>query len=594
MAEWNENYLIDYSPTGDDIDFFSQKVKNETARIYSLLNRLRKLDASAGLNVSDAEPFQWHVDTTNGNLYMRNAANTDWLLQGNIEQDYFGITAESIGAATVSGNMGTFYGGLSSNMPTTPEQTATLRTNDLYFAFDERKVYRWDGMGWIDFLSLQFKDLLDYERYCVSRSEVATSGAGKILQLDPETGKGNINITGSPDRLLGILIDVQNLRDDHVLCYDAEKNKIVNKPRNDINASDVAFGEAGKILRVGKNGKITVDTTGSADKIVGIAVEADNLQDGQVLAYDAEHNKLVPVDKDHFKDDDTAVQVTAGKLIKGNAQNKVDGSITGTAEGLHDIPLNTAGLADGMVIRYKASDNSFHVEPVEAVGDAASFILTANGVEKVNYNGTSPVTVDMSDILGADFFEILRYYTRFKVVERNLDNVINYMSAQGMYPDFNALTYGTFGKDGSDVDEFSCVVTSAVAGDDSIDVDSLDGIIVGASYYITDGNHLEEVQVKSCAKSGGVYRIIAMEPLANDYNMNATYIYRTTATITDGQAEAGSMQRAMVWKANKSWQGAPGSSTITIEMDTDLEHASDFNIDGDITFSADGMITLTE
>ena len=588
MAEWSENYLIDYSPTGDDIDTFSQKVKNETSRFYGLLSRLRKLDASAGLNVTDAEPYQWHVDITNGNLYTRNADNTDWVLKGNINQEYFGITAQSIGAATVSGNLGKLYAGVGT------KPTTGIETNDLFFAFDERRLYRWDGIDWVVFLSLQFKDLLDYERYCVLRNEVATSGAGKILQLDQETGKGNINITGSPDRLLDLLIDVQNLRDDQVLCYDAEKNKFVNKHRNDINNDDVAFGEPGKILRVGADGKITVDTTGSADKIVGLRVDADNLQDGQVFAYDAEHDKLVPVDKDHFTDDDVSVIVTSGKLIKGNAQNKVDGSITGTAEGLHGILLNAAGMADGMVLRYKASDNSFHFEPVEAVGDAASFILTANGVEKVNYNGTSPVTVDMSDILGPDFFEILRYYTRFQAVERNVDNIINYMSAEGMYPDFNALTYGTFGKEGSDVDEFSCVVTSAVAGDDSIDVDSLEGIIVGASYYITDGNHLEEVQVKSCAKVGGVYRLIATEPLEHDYNLSATYIYRTTATISDGQAEAGSMQRALVWKANKSWQGAPGSSTITITMDTVLEHISDFNIDGDISFTADGEITLTE
>jgi hypothetical protein len=50
----------------------------------------------------------------------------------------------------------------------------------------------------------------------------------------------------------------------------------------------------------------------------------------------------------------------------------------------------------------------------------------------------------------------------------------------------------------------------------------------------------------------------------------------------------------MMWKANKSWQGAPGSSTITLTMNTDLEHASDFTIDGDISFTADGEITLTE
>lgn len=573
MAQYVDPTHVDYRLGGDKLRHLAQDYITTMEYVFRALNELK----TNGTGVVEPESGQFMV--SNGIFYIRNADNTEWVPMMTVVP-YGGLKSDTFGK---------LQSGPLAEMPETGHDY------DTYWTTDNNGVFRWLDGDWHLILTKNIEDMDGYDDV-LTHDDIAedSNDPGKLVKSN-SYGELDYNITGSPGKLAGFPVFAPVVRDNYVLVYCEEHHRWEVKKRDDIVWEDTtATGEPGKIVMTDAEGKIHASIVGSAPIIAGITLDIGDIKDGQVLGYDFRTGTIIPLDKDHFTDDDVSVIVTAGKLIKGNAQNKVDGSITGTAEGLHGIPLNTAGMADGMVLRYKASTNSFQFEPVEAVGNAASFILTANGVEKVNYNGTSPVTVDMADIMGPDFFEILRYYTRFRVVERNLDNVINYMSAQGMYPDFNALTYGTFGAEGSDVDEFSATVTSAVAGDDSIDVDSLDGIIGGACYYITDGNHTEEIQVKSCAKNGDVYRIITTEPLENEYNLNATHVYRTTGTIYEGRAEASSMQRAMAWRANKSWEGAPGSSTVTIAMNTDLEHTNDFTIDGDITFNADGMITLAE
>ena len=51
--EWEVKNEIDYSPKGDDIDTFSLKVKAEIEIIYKLLNKLRGLESTTGLNSKD-------------------------------------------------------------------------------------------------------------------------------------------------------------------------------------------------------------------------------------------------------------------------------------------------------------------------------------------------------------------------------------------------------------------------------------------------------------------------------------------------------------------------------------------------------------
>lgn len=571
MAQYVDPTHVDYRLGGDKLRHLAQDYITTMEYVFRALNELK----SNSTGVTDPSSGQFMV--SDGIFYIRNDDNDAWVPMMTVTP-YGGLKSDTFGK---------LQSGPLAEMPETGHDY------DTYWTTDNNGVFRWLDGEWKLILTKNIEDMDGFDDV-LTHDDIAedSNDPGKLVKSN-SYGELDYNITGSPGKLAGKPIFAPVVRDNYVFVYDEEHGRWVVKKRDDIVWDDVtATGEPGKIVQTDAEGKIHADITGSAPIIAGITLDIGDIEDGQVLGFDFRTGTIIPLDKDHFTDDDVSVIVTAGKLIKGNAQNKVDGSITGTAEGLHDIPLDTTGLADGTVIRYHASDNSFHVEPVGAVGDAASFILTANGVEKVNYNGSSPVMVDMSDILGPDFFEILRYYSRFKTVERNLDDIIYYMAAQNMYPDFNALTYGIFGEQGSDIDEFSTRVTSAIAGDDSIDVESIDGIVPGAIYYITDGNVIEEVQVKAYAKNSGVLRIIAEDALANTYNLDATYLYRSTADITPGQASAGSVQRTRTWNSAITWQGVNANTPMDISLPTTMGNLSDFTIDGDITFNASGMITL--
>ena len=122
--------------------------------------------------------------------------------------------------------------------------------------------------------------------------------------------------------------------------------------------------------------------------------------------------------------------------------------------------------------------------------------------------------------------------SRVRQLERENANLALKLEAEGMMPDCNMLLAENFENPDS-VDRFEVNVTSCAAGDDSIDVLSNYGFIVGSWYWITDGVHAEYVQVKSVIKNGSVYRVILTKPLTETYQIEQTKIYRTTAWISE-------------------------------------------------------------
>ena len=138
LAEWEVRNKIDYSMNGDDIDIFSLKVRDELNLIYKLLNRLRKLDASAG-EVGDTVAYQLHADTASGRLLIRDKENQSWLEIGKLGKAFLGITPEDIGAVKNTGTIGAFYSGNAADMPT------SAGTHDVFYAFDERRICYYSG-----------------------------------------------------------------------------------------------------------------------------------------------------------------------------------------------------------------------------------------------------------------------------------------------------------------------------------------------------------------------------------------------------------------------------------------------------------------
>mgnify|MGYP002868322506 CR=1 FL=1 len=107
MAEWaiKESNIIDYTPRGETLGGFSEKTIATFAQVFTYLNILRRHGAAAGLDDTDAEPFDIRIDTSTGMIYGRNADNTGWLRLG-CWDEFWGITPEDIKAVRNGGGTG--------------------------------------------------------------------------------------------------------------------------------------------------------------------------------------------------------------------------------------------------------------------------------------------------------------------------------------------------------------------------------------------------------------------------------------------------------------------------------------------------------
>lgn len=384
-------YKIDYSPRGDTVDTFAQKVKAEIDLIYHILNALRQNFPASG-DLNDTEAFQFHVDTASKKIFVRNSSNESWNVIGDIDKDYFGITPENIGAVKSDGTVGKFSAGNENQKPT------DAKTGDIFYDFTNRRAYYYTGTAWNIFLSLNFADLYDYESYCVARSEVDYNGKNKIPRLDKNTGKGNFDITGSPEKILGYTIEVANLKDNDALIFDNAKQKFVNKPKDEITKADVSnSGGANKIVQTNSAGfaqvsisgsaaaidgvqvttagianqktlcynstykrfepadKIFADITGSAEKISGVGLDVANLVDQQFLVYNAAQKKIISDKKEYLHEGDVSSTGAVDKIVRLDAAGIVHANLDGSASKIGGVSVNASGIKDGQVLAYDSA-----------------------------------------------------------------------------------------------------------------------------------------------------------------------------------------------------------------------------------------------
>ena len=267
MAEWEVKNVIDYSPNGDDIDTFSQKVKAEEETIYERMNRVRKNDAGAGVVINDAVPYQFKIDTATepATIYILDGQSNNWVKMGKVAPAW-GLDAEEFGGIANAGGISTMALGRGAEKP----ENAKLRA--LYFAYDEKKIYIFTGTAWEIFLSLDYDDIVDKEESAVSWDDVATSGANKIIKTNAD-GEIETNITGQAARMAGKKIVVRSLDEKEALVFDG--TNWTNQ----------------KVALVDSNGLVNASITGNAAKIAGVTIKTDaNLSDGQVLVYRAATN----------------------------------------------------------------------------------------------------------------------------------------------------------------------------------------------------------------------------------------------------------------------------------------------------------------
>ena len=196
-------------------------------------------------------------------------------------------------------------------------------------------------------------------------------------------------------------------------------------------------------------------------------------------------------------------------------------------------------------------------------------------------------------VLGGDGTDISIMRGRVGQVERELGNIALELEAKGIYPDYNALLAEDF-TDPDLVDRFSCAITSIVAGDDSVDVETLVGIVAGAWYTISDGVNQETCQVKSVVKNGSTYRLIMKNKVVATYVCGSTNLYRTTAEIQSaaGLAQGAGDRRTALWQPALVWTGTNANTATTVPLATTTANSAAFTASGDIGYTADGAVTL--
>lgn len=375
MAEWEVSNPVIYAPDGDDIDSAWQKEIAQVNKIYEYLNRLRTYDAGAGASVADAVAYSVKIDTstTPATIYMRNAENNGYIKLGTLEKN-LGITGSEIGSVDAEG-FGKMTMGKSEKKP------STANPKDLYFAYDEKKIYIWNNGGWEVFLSLDYSDIANLDNNVLLSNEVALSGANKVLRLD-DSGKANVDITGSPARIDGRAIDVSSLSDGDVLQYNASAQTWKNVPKDELTeAGDVSStGAPGKIVRADTYGNVNANAKVIATKQVTMA---SSLKDGDALVYDRTADAFL----------NKPVAVT-------NSSGVADISITGNAAKIAGVPVKTDdNLSDGQIFVYRAAQNAIVNESKSAAGAGKTLYVKNDGNVIATYNGDATADVDISKAL---------------------------------------------------------------------------------------------------------------------------------------------------------------------------------------------------
>ena len=592
--KWERQYTMDYSPNGDDVDKFVVGTDADISNLYNAVNDLLTNGATAGISNKEVTAGAWAFDNTTGALYIGNVDGTEWVNVGTAER-YFGLTPEKLEAVRNGGNMGKLYFGTDSSKPTSGS------SNDFYFAYDKNRLYRWDGEDWSVFLSLNFGDMLNYERYCVSREMLQKSTdeniAGKIPVLDEETGKGNFDISGSPSKIFDKPIDFQELGNLHAIVYNAEKDKFVNLPIYIFDKTNVTYvGDASteekiKLVAVGKDGKIKGkfegEFYGTTDSIGDFEIDFTGLEDGKILAFDSESGKFIFTSKDDFNEENFTETGEAGKLVKVNSQGYIVGNLKGSASKIGGFDVITNGaksgyaltyeggklvfrqatadlsdcikldndgtahinitgsataiagkdvdisvLRDGYVPVYHASSNTIRFEPKNTTGEGQSLILRDNGKLLGDYNGSTTTEIDVAEVVENSNVSYVNHALRLA------ENIHLALDIAELNPGgYDNLITETFRGDTSIIDATVATVTDLVQGDDSINVETADGLITGANYILTDGVTSETVKIKEIKISGSSKRIILTSPVENSFTLENAVLKRSTATISEGYVE---------------------------------------------------------
>lgn len=295
------------------------------------------------------------------------------------------------------------------------------------------------------------------------------------------------------------------------------------------------------------------------------------------------------------RDPDTGAQVLYAYTNKGNESGYLEGD-NGVDQINYTLSLVTVIDQAPNVTAYITNTNQYvTVSRLEQkVADLYAPYTTPAGFWTLAPNNDKrirPATLDQTRDLILGGVDVSGFNSRLERVEDALAQTMLQLELLQNFPGYSHFIAEDF-NDTSMLDMFQADVTSIVAGDDSLDVSPMEGMLPGSWYTITDGVHSEIVQVESINLENGVQRVILMEPVKNTYLLPNTVIYRTNARIGQDAAIGPAARVIQVWTPNFVWNGTGASESFNVTLNTSLKNSAGVSLEGNIIFTDDGAASV--
>lgn len=209
-------------------------------------------------------------------------------------------------------------------------------------------------------------------------------------------------------------------------------------------------------------------------------------------------------------------------------------------------------------------------------------------------NNLHPITIEnlTAQILSPDAAPIKNLANRLSQAETNLSNLFMQVdSLVEMGLNANLLVFEDF-IDCEGVDMLKTKVLNTVGGPDDLYVESLDGVLIGHYYTVSDGVRSQFLRVRAVATNDGLCNVMFDEPINRTFNLSKTYLRRTTGKVKESLLEGSGNARESTFAPDDVWSGIQSSTTKTISLTTTQKNAKNFDLSGDYSFTSDGFFTL--
>lgn len=198
-----------------------------------------------------------------------------------------------------------------------------------------------------------------------------------------------------------------------------------------------------------------------------------------------------------------------------------------------------------------------------------------------------------TQILGDNIESLALIKSRVSQNEINIANLFAQLDAEkevGLSA--NLLLVEDF-TDCDTIDQTRVKVLDQVAGNYSVCVETLDGLLEGHNYVLADTSHREYLRIQSLARNDNVNVVIFEQKINTTFNLKKCYLYRTTVTLLQNKVAGDGDLRSTLVRFPTEWKGESSTATSTLKFTTTQSNAKNLTLSGDYAFTADGYFTLT-